>query len=116
MARKKWILASTALVVAVAGGGFAVTAQSAADGKGDRQQNEGLPPDTVPVVEGDLSNSVQADGTLGHARERKINAGTPGTLTKIAGEGTPLSGASASTRSTARRSACCTAPRRSTAR
>ncbi|MDG4859605.1 peptidoglycan-binding protein [Streptomyces sp. T-3] len=90
MARKKWIIASTALVVAVAGGGFAVTAQSAADGKGEQQRNEGLPPDTVPVVKGDLRNSVQADGTLGHAKERKINAGAPGTLTKIAGEGDTL--------------------------
>ncbi|MDI3421550.1 efflux RND transporter periplasmic adaptor subunit [Streptomyces luteolus] len=90
MARKKWIIASTALVVAVAGGGLALTAQPAADGQGGQQQDERLPPDTAPVVKGDLSNSVQADGTLGHARQRKINAGTPGTLTKIAGEGDTL--------------------------
>lgn len=89
-ARKTWGLATAVVVVAVAGGGFAVT--QARPGGGDsgtagQQRNANLPPETAPITQGDLKNTVQADGTLGHAKERKVNAGAPGTLTKVAKEG-----------------------------
>ncbi len=36
---------------------------------------------------GDLSSGLQVEGTLGYAQERRLNAGGPGVLTWIAGEG-----------------------------
>ncbi|MFF9066389.1 peptidoglycan-binding protein [Streptomyces sp. NPDC014891] len=90
MARRRLVLALAA-IVAVAGGGAAVTAVSAPDraprdaGGADSQ---GLPAETAPVTRGDLSNTSQQDGTLGHLGERKINAGTAGVLTWVAGSGT----------------------------
>ncbi|MGW0735749.1 efflux RND transporter periplasmic adaptor subunit [Streptomyces sp. NPDC002851] len=88
-ARKTWGLATAVVVVALAGGGFAVTqARPGGDtGTAGQQRSAGLPPETAPITKGDLKNTVQADGTLGHAKERKVNAGAPGTLTKVPKEG-----------------------------
>ncbi|WP_370409303.1 peptidoglycan-binding protein [Streptomyces fradiae] len=80
-------------IVAVAGGGVAVTALTApkeppAGGAGAGTGAKGLPPATAPVTRGDLTDSSQQDGTLGHLGERKINAGGPGgTLTWLAPSG-----------------------------
>ncbi|MFI8326781.1 peptidoglycan-binding protein [Streptomyces sp. NPDC085529] len=76
-------------LLALTGGGVAVTAlvtpSSAPAGDADA---EGLPPATAPVTRGDLTDSSQRDGTLGHLGERKINAGGPGgTLTWLAPTG-----------------------------
>nr|WP_306325234.1 peptidoglycan-binding protein [Streptomyces venezuelae] len=92
MARRRLVLALAA-IVAVAGGGAAVTALSAPDderggGSGTAADSKGLPPATAPVTRGDLSNSSQQDGTLGHLGERKINAGPAGVLTWVASAGT----------------------------
>ncbi|MFB9557402.1 efflux RND transporter periplasmic adaptor subunit [Streptomyces roseoviridis] len=77
-------------IVAVAGGGAAVTALTAAPG-GPPPPSAGsraMPPATAPVTRGDLSDSSQQDGTLGHLGERKINAGVAGgTLTWLAAPG-----------------------------
>ncbi|MGW4704610.1 peptidoglycan-binding protein, partial [Streptomyces sp. NPDC004285] len=54
----------------------------------DPARGEGLPPATAPVTRGDLTDSSQQDGTLGHLGERKINVGGPGgTLTWLAAPG-----------------------------
>ncbi|MEU4268638.1 peptidoglycan-binding protein [Streptomyces sp. NPDC026092] len=88
MSRRKLVAALAAIVV-VAGAGVAVTAlaapeepQAAADSK--------RPPATVPITRGDLSDSSQQDGTLGHLGERKINAGPSGILTRIAPTGSTV--------------------------
>ncbi|MFF1508511.1 peptidoglycan-binding protein [Streptomyces sp. NPDC058326] len=89
MGRRRLVLALAA-IVAVAGGGAAVTALSApeqrdtAAGSGG---SAGLPGATASVTRGDLSDSSQRDGTLGHLGERKINAGPAGVLTRIAAAG-----------------------------
>ncbi|WP_371616412.1 peptidoglycan-binding protein [Streptomyces sp. NBC_00454] len=73
--RTKWLLGSLAVVLAVSGGGYAVVAQAGTDGKdGQRQRSDGLPAGSAPVTRGDLSSSVKVDGTLGFAKEHKINA------------------------------------------
>lgn len=76
-------------IVAVAGGGVAVTALTTPKEPpaGDTGV-KGLPPATAPVTRGDLTDSSQQDGTLGHLGVRKINAGGPGgTLTWLARAG-----------------------------
>ncbi|MGW8766114.1 peptidoglycan-binding protein [Streptomyces sp. NPDC055815] len=76
-------------VVAIAGGGVAVTALASPEKPSpDRTDPKGLPPATAPVTRGDLADSSQQDGMLGHLGERKINAGGPGgTLTWLAPPG-----------------------------
>ncbi|WP_369141914.1 peptidoglycan-binding protein [Streptomyces sp. R44] len=76
-------------VVAIAGGGVAVTALASPEKPSpDRAGTRGLPPATAPVTRGDLADSSQRDGTLGHLGERKVNAGGPGgTLTWLAPPG-----------------------------
>ncbi|MFF6883527.1 peptidoglycan-binding protein [Streptomyces sp. NPDC012421] len=77
-------------LLALTGGGVAVTAlatpsETPSAGETDAK---GLPPATAPVTRGDLTDSSQRDGTLGHLGERKINAGGPGgTLTWLAAPG-----------------------------
>ncbi|MCI4082108.1 peptidoglycan-binding protein [Streptomyces sp. MMS21 TC-5] len=85
--RAKWLLGSLAAVLAVSGGGYVVTAQPQRDDAGQQRRAGGLPPATAPVQRGDLSSGLQVEGTLGHAQERKLNAGGPGVLTWVAGEG-----------------------------
>ncbi|AXK36070.1 efflux RND transporter periplasmic adaptor subunit [Streptomyces armeniacus] len=74
------VLAAVLTVLAVAGGTTAFATLNSSDG-GGTTRDSGLPPDTAAVERGDLSESVQADGTIGHAGERKINAAAAGTLT-----------------------------------
>ncbi|WP_373301209.1 peptidoglycan-binding protein [Streptomyces tanashiensis] len=76
-------------VVAIAGGGVAVTALATPEKPSpERVGTKGLPPATAPVTRGDLADSSQQDGTLGHLGERKINAGgAGGTLTWLAPPG-----------------------------
>ncbi|WP_374774459.1 peptidoglycan-binding protein [Streptomyces sp. NBC_01310] len=88
--RAKWLLGSLAAVLAVSGGGYAVMAQPQRDGGGQERRAAGLPPATAPVQRGDLSSGLQVEGTLGYAQERKLNAGGPGVLTWIAGEGSAV--------------------------
>ncbi|MEU2660747.1 peptidoglycan-binding protein [Streptomyces sp. NPDC007325] len=77
-------------LLALTGGGVAVTAlatpsETPSAGETDAK---GLPPATAPITRGDLTDSSQRDGTLGHLGERKINAGGPGgTLTWLAAPG-----------------------------
>ncbi|CAM5479616.1 peptidoglycan-binding protein [Streptomyces avidinii] len=82
--RGKWLMGSLAVVLALTGGGYAVVAQAGTEGDGARQHSsDGLPGATAPVTRGDLSASLKVDGTLGFAKERKLNAvglsGTGGT-------------------------------------
>ncbi|MFB6561816.1 peptidoglycan-binding protein [Streptomyces sp. NPDC056400] len=89
--RAKWLLGSLAAVLAVSGGGWAALDRPQRDGgEQERRAAGGLPPATAPVKRGDLSSGLQVEGTLGYARERKLNAGGPGVLTWIAGEGSAL--------------------------
>ncbi len=88
--RKKWLLGAAAAVVVVSGGGYAVTDRPRSDKGGAMDQSDRLPPDTAPVTRGDLSSGTQVDGTLGYAKERKLNAAGPGTVTWVAGEGTSV--------------------------
>ncbi|MFI8521364.1 peptidoglycan-binding protein [Streptomyces sp. NPDC085481] len=89
MGRRR-LLVALAAIVAVAGAGAAVTALSAGpeQPKTGAAGSRGLPPATGTITRGDLSNSSQQDGTLGHLGERKINAGgAGGTLTWLAPSG-----------------------------
>ncbi|MFE0421176.1 peptidoglycan-binding protein [Streptomyces sp. NPDC058953] len=91
--RRRTMAVSVVLVAAVAGGGFAVTALGEPrpeEGRDGRAGRAGLPPATASVVKGDLSNSTGIDGTLGYSRQHKINAGTAGTLTRIAPGGSRI--------------------------
>ncbi len=88
--RAKWLLGSLAAVLAVSGGGYAVTAQPQRGDGGQERRTGGLPPATAPVQRGDLSSGLQVEGTLGYAQERKLNAGGPGVLTWVAGEGSAV--------------------------
>lgn len=88
--RTKWLLGSLAAVLAVSGGGYAVTAQPQREDGGQERRTGGLPPATAPVQRGDLSAGLQVEGTLGYAQERKVNAGGPGVLTWVAGEGSAV--------------------------
>ncbi|MET9515491.1 peptidoglycan-binding protein [Streptomyces sp. NPDC002994] len=88
MKRRRTLIAAV-VVLAVAGGGVAATALSA-PGRSEPPQDSALPPATAPVERGDLSNSTQVEGTLGYARERKLNAGVTGTLTWAAGTGSAV--------------------------
>ncbi|MFI8261443.1 peptidoglycan-binding protein [Streptomyces sp. NPDC085665] len=90
--RGKWLLGSLAVVLAVSGGGYAVTAaqpRSDADGTKDRRA-DGMPQATAPVTRGDLGSGLTVEGTLGYAQERKLAAGGPGVLTWAAGAGTAI--------------------------
>ncbi|MEY2228327.1 MULTISPECIES: peptidoglycan-binding protein [Streptomyces] len=89
--RAKWLLASLAAVLAVSGGGWAVMdrPQRDADERG-RHAAGGLPPATAAVERGDLSSGLQVEGTLGYARERKLNAAGPGVLTWTADTGSAV--------------------------
>ncbi|MFE4636044.1 peptidoglycan-binding protein [Streptomyces sp. NPDC056773] len=73
--RGKWVLGSLVVVLAVTGGGYAVVAQPGTAGGGAQQDRaDGLPGATSPVTRGDLSSGFKVDGTLGFAKERKLNA------------------------------------------
>ncbi|MCB5178792.1 peptidoglycan-binding protein [Streptomyces antimicrobicus] len=89
--RGKWLLGSLAVVVAAAGGGYAVTAQPRADTAAEQDRaTDGLPRRTEPVRRGDLSSGLTVEGTLGYAQERKLNAGGPGIVTWAANPGTAV--------------------------
>ncbi|MFE2287820.1 peptidoglycan-binding protein [Streptomyces sp. NPDC059443] len=98
--RGKWLLSSLAAVLAVTGGGYAVIAQAGTDGGKDSgpQRPGGLPDATAPVTRGDLSSGLRVDGTLGYAKERKLNAAGAGagpgggsaTLTWVAPSGSSV--------------------------
>ncbi|MFE3597976.1 peptidoglycan-binding protein [Streptomyces sp. NPDC059096] len=85
MTRRGLALAVAAIVV-VAGGVTGVTTLT-----GSEEQRAAadprLPRATETVTRGDLSDSTQQEGTLGHLGERKINAGPAGTLTWSAAGG-----------------------------
>lgn len=90
MRRRTAVVATVVALLAITGGGVAVTAL--ADNGKDKSvsRDAGLPPATAPVERGDLSSGTQTDGTLGYAKERKINAGTTGTLTWSPGSGSTI--------------------------
>lgn len=89
--RATWLLGSLAAVLAVSGGGWAVMDRPQRDAdEQERRVAGGLPPATAPVKRGDLGSGLQVEGTLGYAGERKLNAGGPGVLTWIAGEGSAV--------------------------
>ncbi|MYY84943.1 efflux RND transporter periplasmic adaptor subunit [Streptomyces sp. SID335] len=80
--RRTAVFATVVALLAVTGGGIAVSALADVGGKENTAHRAaGLPPATASVARGDLSSGTQVDGTLGYAKERKINAGTTGTLT-----------------------------------
>ncbi|MFC8124781.1 peptidoglycan-binding protein [Streptomyces sp. NPDC057302] len=90
MRRRTAVVATVVALLAITGGGVAVTAL-ADNGKDESvSQDAGLPPATAPVERGDLSSGTQTDGTLGYAKERKVNAGTTGTLTWSASTGSTI--------------------------
>ncbi|MFI8828363.1 peptidoglycan-binding protein [Streptomyces sp. NPDC053431] len=88
---RRRLLVALVAIVAVAGAGAAVTALAAGregEPRPGSAGSRGLPPATAPVTRGDLSDSSQRDGTLGHLGERRINAGgAGGTLTWLAPNG-----------------------------
>lgn len=90
MRRRTAVVATVVALLAITGGGVAVTAL--ADNGKDKSvsRDAGLPPATAPVERGDLSSGTQTDGTLGYAKESKINAGTTGTLTWSPGSGSTI--------------------------
>ncbi|MEU5002143.1 peptidoglycan-binding protein [Streptomyces sp. NPDC021622] len=92
MRRRTAVVATVVALLAITGGGIAVTALAdAKNGKdGSVRQDAGLPPATAPVERGDLSSGTQTDGTLGYAKERKVNAGATGILTWTTGTGSTI--------------------------
>ena len=88
MTRTIRILIGAVTVLAVAGvaAGVAVGVDSP-DRADDPRPDRRLPPATEPVERGDLRDTTQVDGTLGYAQERKLNAGTAGTVTWTARTG-----------------------------
>ncbi|MFE0101673.1 efflux RND transporter periplasmic adaptor subunit [Streptomyces sp. NPDC059009] len=93
MKRRTAIGSAVVALLAIAGGGLAVSGFADADGgKGSSDRRDaGLPPATADVERGDLSSASQADGTLGYNKERKVNAGGAGILTWSAGSGDTIS-------------------------
>ncbi|MFF8607775.1 peptidoglycan-binding protein [Streptomyces sp. NPDC015346] len=93
---RRGLVAAVVAIIAVAGAGAAVTALGAPEKErvsatgADSGRASGLPPATTPLTRGDLSDSSQQDGTLGHLGERKINAGPAGTLNWIAPTGSTV--------------------------
>jgi len=77
-------------VLAVAGASVAFTGVFAPDSTKDRPVNSRLPPATERVERGDLSETTQLDGTLGFARERKLNSGDTGMVTWTAPAGSTV--------------------------
>lgn len=90
MRRRTAVVATVVALLAITGGGVAVTALADNGKDGSTHQEAGLPPATAPVERGDLSSGTQADGTLGYAKERKVNAGATGTLTWCTGSGSTV--------------------------
>ncbi|MEU1119584.1 MULTISPECIES: peptidoglycan-binding protein [unclassified Streptomyces] len=91
MRRRTAVVATVVAFLAITGGGVAVTALADGGGKEDSgHRAAGLPPATAAVEKGDLSSGTQVDGTLGYAKERKVNAGTTGTLTWRADTGSTI--------------------------
>lgn len=91
MRRRTAVVATVVALLAVTGGGIAVTALADA---GDKDESLGrdadLPAATAAVERGDLTSGSQVDGTLGYAKERKVNAGATGTLTWSAETGSTV--------------------------
>ncbi|MEV8532905.1 peptidoglycan-binding protein [Streptomyces sp. NPDC051211] len=85
--RGKWLLAGLAVLLAATGGGYVVLEDRTPDRTGDDRSAGALPPDAAPVQRGDLSSGLQVEGTLGYAKERRLNAAGPGVLTWIADAG-----------------------------
>ncbi|ORT58748.1 peptidoglycan-binding protein [Streptomyces sp. CB03238] len=84
---RRRLVVALAVIVLAAGGGAAVTAYSAPEQKSAPKKSTTA---TAPVERGDLKDSSQQTGTLGYAKERRINAGPSGTLTWIAGAGSTV--------------------------
>lgn len=88
MRRRTAVLSTVVALLAVAGAGVAVTGLTGSGGDdGGASHGAGLPPATATVERGDLSSGTQVDGTLGYAKERKVNAGGAGILTWSPGAG-----------------------------
>ncbi|NGN70362.1 efflux RND transporter periplasmic adaptor subunit, partial [Streptomyces sp. A7024] len=85
MRRKKAIIAAVAAAVLLGGGAVAATALA-----GDERdtpaagRDSGLPQATATVEQSTLTSTSTAQGTLGYAAERKVNAGSQGVLTWLA--------------------------------
>ncbi|MFE0174213.1 peptidoglycan-binding protein [Streptomyces sp. NPDC059002] len=91
MRRRTAVVATVVALLAVTGGGIAVTALADADDDhGSAGRDAGLPAATASVERGDLTSGSQVDGTLGYAKERKVNAGATGTLTWSAESGSTV--------------------------
>ncbi|WP_405806251.1 peptidoglycan-binding protein [Streptomyces sp. NBC_01187] len=84
--KRSTVLLAALAILAVVAGTTAFATLNSSDG-GTTARDSGLPPDTAAVERGDLSESTQADGTIGYGGERKINVGGAGTLTWTAKTG-----------------------------
>ncbi|WP_175411760.1 peptidoglycan-binding protein [Streptomyces sp. TRM64462] len=84
---KRNTLIVSVTVAAVLAGGFAATTLTGPDTADAGQTQARLPTATEPIVQGDLVSSTSVDGTLGYAKQRKINSGTGGTLTWVGASG-----------------------------
>ncbi|GGS04835.1 peptidoglycan-binding protein [Streptomyces aureoverticillatus] len=87
MRRRTAVVSTVVALLAVTGAGVAVTGLTASGDDGGRSRGADLPPATASVERGDLSSGTQVDGTLGYAKERKVNAGGAGILTWSPGAG-----------------------------
>ncbi|MFJ9849330.1 peptidoglycan-binding protein [Streptomyces sp. NPDC101150] len=89
--RKKYLLSALAVAVLLAGGAVVGTVTARPDAGQQRGAGRGnLPPATDTVRREDLSSSTQVDGTLGYAKERKVNGGASGTLTWLPATGSTV--------------------------
>lgn len=87
MRRRTAVVSTVVALLAVTGAGVAVTGIGGSGDGGGSTRSADLPPATAAVERGDLSSGTQVDGTLGYAKERKVNAGGAGILTRTPGTG-----------------------------
>ncbi|MEV0370378.1 peptidoglycan-binding protein [Streptomyces sp. NPDC050636] len=89
--KTKYLVSALVVAALLAGGGAAVGSVTGRPDPGpQRGGRSALPPATDTVARQDLSSSTQVDGTLGYARERKVNGGAAGTLTWLPATGSTV--------------------------
>ncbi|MFH8567739.1 peptidoglycan-binding protein [Streptomyces sp. NPDC017993] len=88
--RTKYLVSALVVAAVLAGGGAAIGSVTGRQDTGQQRPKDALPPDTDTVERQDLSSSTQVDGSLGYARERKVNGGAAGTLTWLPATGSTV--------------------------
>ncbi|MEU9185796.1 peptidoglycan-binding protein [Streptomyces sp. NPDC048484] len=88
--KPRTIAISLTALTLVAGGAVVATEYTGSDSAEASDGQDIQPSATAAVEQGDLVSSISVDGTLGYTKKKKINAGTAGTLTWVAGNGAKI--------------------------